>query len=647
MSAPRLGQSEGSILTGPLLGDRYQLVARIGSGASAEVFQAYDRRLNRQVAVKRLRSGFANDPRFLKLFRSEAHLAAQLSHPNIVTVHDWSDGTDQTGGPHDATPYIVTELLTGGSLLDLLHQPMPLTASQVAFIGLQAAQGLAFAHEQGLVHRDIKPANLLFGRDGRVRIADFGIARAVAEAAWTEPEGVLIGTTRYAAPEQAQEGLVDGAADAYSLTLCLMEALTGEVPLVRESALGTMVARQTEDVPVTGGLGPLAAPLGAAGRADPAQRSTAAELLDDLLRAVRELPDPEPLPLVDITTLADRVAEPVVGNGDGHSEQPTEMPLPSSADSGRGARSWTWMLAALVFAALAAGALYAGMLAGNAQPETTSIELTWPRFEVPDYRSMTADQIVVAAEEQARWSVEITERYQDGTQVGDVLAQTPPPGERLLAGEQLEIVVSLGPELHEMPELVGLDRDTAGDAITSAGLALRDVAERNDEDAPAGQVLEATIDGAPARPGAEFTTGTAVDLVVSSGPAARTVPPLVGLTPEAARGEVAEQQLQLATTEAYSETVPEGEIISSEPGAGTEVARDSTVTVVVSLGLPFVTVPDVTGQPASEAADILEQAGFVVTDTEGAPNRPVLVTDPPAGESRRKGSTIRIIVQTN
>ncbi len=646
MSAPRLGQVEGPSFEGPILGDRYQLVARIGVGASAEVFQAYDHRLNRLVAVKRLRSGFANDPRFLKLFRSEAHLAAKLSHPNIVTVHDWSDGTDEDGGRATGTPYIVTELLTGGSLLDMLRQPMPLTASQVAFIGLQAAQGLAFAHEQGLVHRDIKPANLLFGQDGRVRIADFGIARAVAEAAWTEPEGVLIGTARYAAPEQAKEGSVDGAADAYSLTLCLLEALTGQVPLVRESALGTMVARQSEDVPVTGALGPLAGPLAAAGRADPARRSTATQLLDGLLRAVQDLPDPEPLPLIDITAMADGGADLGTGNGAGPAGEPTEMPLPK-ADAGPRPRSWKWFVAAVVFAALAGGALYGGMVVGNAQPETTIIELAWPRFDVPDYRSMTAEQIVAAAEEQARWSVEITERYQDETEPGEVLAQSPRPGTPLLAGDRIDIVVSQGPELRVVPRLVGLDRQAASDAIVSALLAVGEVRERSDEDAAAGQVLEATINGATARPGAEFVTGTIVDLVISSGPAARTVPSLVGLTVDAARGEAAEEQLELAVTESHSETVPEGEIIRSDPEAGAQVARGSTVSVVVSLGLPFVTVPDVTGKPASEAADILEQAGFVVTDTEGAPNRPVLVTDPPAGESRRKGSTIRIIVQTN
>jgi len=177
----------------PVLGERYELISRIGAGASAQVFHALDRRLGRHVAIKHLRPDFTQDPRFRKLFRAEAQLAAQLSHPNVVAVFDWSD-------EFAAGPFIVTELLSGGTLRDMILGGHQLSLSQVASIGVQAAQGLAFAHEQGLVHRDVKPANLLFGEEGRVRVADFGIARAVAEAAWTEPEGVLIGTARWLKP---------------------------------------------------------------------------------------------------------------------------------------------------------------------------------------------------------------------------------------------------------------------------------------------------------------------------------------------------------------------------------------------------------------------------------------------------------------
>ena len=677
-------------VSGYVLGDRYELRALIGSGSSAEVFHATDMRLGRDVAVKRLRSGYANDPRFLKLFRAEAQLAAQLSHPNLLTVFDWSDDPE-TG------PFIVTEMLGGGTLRSLLNRTSVLTPSQVAFIGLQAAQGLAFAHEQGLVHRDIKPANLLFGYDGRVHVADFGIARAVAQAAWTEPEGVLIGTARYAAPEQAKEGRIDGLADTYSLTLCLMEALTGAVPLERENALATMVLRQTADVPVAQLLGdlasdseqlelyqPLIEPLALAGQARPEHRSDAAELLDRLLRAVHELPDPAPLPLDDLTGYGQATAASVGAGGDpnGHiaigeadrgetpplpdglagsahvdsdpldsqyidPEAPTLVPedQPPTRRRRPGSRrvNWKWVFGLLVFVALAAGAAYGGVLVSRAQPEVAVINNSLPTFAVDDYQGLTVADVQASAARYA-WTVDVSERYMDGTEPGQILSQQPSPGFKLQAGESVSIEVSLGPVLHAVPEITGRTLEDAVATIEAMDLVVGTAEQINDEDVAAGVVMEATVDGRPVQVADEYITGTVIDLVVSSGPAARRVPNLIGSTRGQAETQLSERGLVINVAEDYSETVPEGDIISTNPAADTEVARGTTVTVVISQGLPFVTVPEVVGLPAAEAADILEAAGFVVVDTEGPPNGPVISTDPAEGTSHRKGTSIRIFV---
>lgn len=674
-------------VSGRVLGDRYELQALIGSGSSAEVFHATDTRLGRDVAVKLLRSGYADDPRFLKLFRAEAQLAAQLSHPNLLTVYDWSD--DPESGP-----FIVTQMLGGGTLRSVLNRTGVLTAPQVGFIGLQAAQGLAFAHEQGLVHRDIKPANLLFGHDGRVHIGDFGIARAVAQAAWTEPEGVLIGTARYAAPEQAKAGQIDGLADVYSLALCMMEALTGQVPLERDNALATMVLRQTDDVPVARMLDelvtnparrelctPLIEPLTLAGQADREHRSDAAELLDGLLRAVQELPDPAPLPLDDLTASAEPLLRPNVhfgpngevvieGDGDGDlllsgpdeafqngwrfteidSEAPTLPPAESYQVDGaqrtkRRGGWWKWVIGMMVFAALAVGALYGGMMVGRAQPEKAVINNPFPTFPVGDYRAMTVAEVEEAAGRYA-WTVEVSEQYQDGTEAGQILSQRPPPGFELHAGESVSIEVSLGPVLHAVPELTGRTLEDAVATIEAMDLVVGETVEINDEDTPAGVVMEATVDGRPVQVADEYVTGTVIDLQVSSGPAARTVPNLVGSTQGQAETLLSERGLAISVVADYSETVPEGDIISTSPAAGAEVGRGTTVTVVVSQGLPFVTVPEVVGLPAAEAADILEAAGFVVVDTEGPPNGPVISTDPAEGTSHRKGTDIRIFVSS-
>ena len=181
---------------GRVLGKRYRLLSALGTGASAHVFLAEDVSLQRLVAVKVLQPGLATDNAFLKRFRAEARSVASLNHPHVLRVFDWGEDTDG--------PYLVLEYLGGGSLRDLLDRDVRLTHSQAAQLGAEVAQGLAYAHVRGLVHRDIKPANLLFDEESRVRVADFGVARALAEAAWTEPAGAMVGTARYISPEAAE-----------------------------------------------------------------------------------------------------------------------------------------------------------------------------------------------------------------------------------------------------------------------------------------------------------------------------------------------------------------------------------------------------------------------------------------------------------
>ena len=216
---------------GRVLGKRYRLLSALGTGASAHVYLAEDVSLQRHVAVKVLQPGLATDEAFLKRFRAEARSVASLNHPHVLRVFDWGDDADG--------PYLVLEYLGGGSLRDLLDRDIRLSLSQAAQLGTEVAQGLAYAHLRGLVHRDIKPANLLFDEEGRVRVADFGVARALAEAAWTEPAGAMVGTARYISPEAAEGKPVDGRADVYSLALVLYEAVTGVVPFVTDTTMGT------------------------------------------------------------------------------------------------------------------------------------------------------------------------------------------------------------------------------------------------------------------------------------------------------------------------------------------------------------------------------------------------------------------------
>src|SRR5438445_2784 len=206
-------------LAGRVLAGRYRLVAPIGTGARGRVYAAWDVRLQRKVAVKVLHAALADDAGFLRRFGAEAQLAASLHHPNVVAVYDWGE---------DETPFMVLELLEGGSLRSLLDRGDRLSPAQAAAVGRQIAGGLDYAHARGLVHRDVKPANLLFDEHGTARVADFGLARALAEASWTEPAGPVLGTARAAAPEQAR-GPVDARSDGYALALGPSEAACAEL----------------------------------------------------------------------------------------------------------------------------------------------------------------------------------------------------------------------------------------------------------------------------------------------------------------------------------------------------------------------------------------------------------------------------------
>ena len=276
---------------GRVLGDRYRLVTALGTGASAHVYLADDVSLHRRVAIKVLHPALAGDANFLKRFRAEARAVAALNHPNILQVFDWGEENDE--------PYLVLEYLAGGSLRQVFDTGALLTPEQAVQVGLQAAAGLDYAHRRGLVHRDIKPANLLFDADRRLRIADFGLARALAEAAWTEPDGAILGTARYAAPEQVEGWVLDGKADVYALALVLYEAVTGETPFIGDTTVATLMARVGALLPEHDALGPLNDVLVWAAAPEPSERFDAAQLALRLEEVAATLPEPRPIPIVD------------------------------------------------------------------------------------------------------------------------------------------------------------------------------------------------------------------------------------------------------------------------------------------------------------------------------------------------------------
>lgn len=679
---------------GQVLGGRYRLIAPIGTGASASVYLADDVTLRRRVAVKILHDALADDAAFLKRFRAEARSAAALNHPHIMAVFDWGQGD---------VPFLVTEYLGGGSLRSMLDLGRRLTVAQAVLVGIEAGRGLEYANRRGFIHRDIKPANLLFDEDGRLRIADFGLARALAEAAWTEPMGAVLGTARYASPEQAQGATLDGKSDVYSLGLVLIEAVTGEVPFSADTTLGTLMGRVEHAVPVDDSLGPLKPALEAAGSPDPSIRPDAAELVEMFMQAASELERPAPLPLagampVDLDELdrdptteyvAERkaVAEleheimlappgttsdgiQIIHEGDGQPEtRRIERDEPGSAPDGDGEgssrrarrrarkearrqakaadravavdvregaparrrRRWPKVVGVLVVLALLAGAGW-GYWYTQVREET---------FAVP---ALVGENILqlegFEGDRFDRFVVERTDVHQDGTFPGQILAQDPPPGTHLRDGDTIAITVSLGPPPVPVPtDLVGLPLAEAQARLEQVGLVLGEVTSRHDEEVPADVVVEVQ-----ATPGVEVPKGTAVALVVSAGPAPRTIPSdLVGQTADAATAELRGLGLEVSRTSQSSEEVEAGRVISVNPGAGAQVPRGATVELVVSSGPPTVTVPDVRSKTAAQAAQELQNAGLVVSGTQGSPANAVTGTNPAAGTVVRRGTSVTII----
>lgn len=639
---------------GQVLGGRYRLIAPIGTGASASVYLADDVTLRRRVAVKILHDALAEDAAFLKRFRAEAQAAAALNHPHIMAVYDWG---------HGDVPYLVTEFLGGGSLRAMLDLGRRLDPAQALMVGLEAARGLAYAHRRGFVHRDIKPANLLFDDEGRLRIADFGLARALAEAAWTEPMGAVLGTARYASPEQARGATLDGRSDVYSLALVLIEAVTGQVPFSADTTIGTLMGRVDQHLPVPPALGPLVPALEEAGRPDPADRPDAEAFAEALMTAAPQLDPPAPLPLAgamapgldefedrDPTTryVPEREAvadlEPVImlappgttsdgltilheGDGQPETRVVDRGPVPGPAAPRR--RRWPRVLAVLV--------LLAALGAGAWGWWYTQIRI--PTVAVPELVGRPLEEVEATLAANG-WVAERLETRADGTVAGEVIAQDPPPGTHLAAGDVVRLTVSLGPPLVDVArEVTGRPLEEVIFINGLVGLNVAVVEERFDEEAPAGTVLAL----APDVP-AQLPKGDAVPVVVSKGPEPRTVPgDLVGGSRGSAVAALEALRLDVAVAEEFSESVPAGVVMAVAPGEGTRVPRGATVTLTVSKGPPLVSVPSVAGLSAADAATRLEAAGLVVSSTRGSPANKVTGTDPAAGTQVRRGTSVVII----
>jgi serine/threonine protein kinase len=649
---------------GRVLGGRYRLLTPLGTGASAHVYLSDDVSLHRRVAIKVLHPALAGDNAFLRRFGAEARAVAALNHPNILQVYDW--------GEEHGEPYLVLEYLAGGSLRQIYDTGVLLTPEQAVDVGLQAVAGLDYAHRRGLVHRDIKPANLLFDADRRLRIADFGLARALAEAAWTEPDGAILGTARYAAPEQVDGLVLDGKADVYALALVLYEGVTGEAAFVGDTTIATLMSRMDTLLPEHDALGDLHDVLVWAAAPDPAERYDASQLGEQLRELAEALPEPQPLPIVDplgadadpdgdprrpvlrpvprppaglaASELTELGAPPVVRSvkeAKRAASPPAEMAAsverPDEPKPGR--RRWLWATAlALLVAALIAGGV---ALLTDSKVFTPShpIPLLIGKSLAEAHTSVRGDHFTVHPSGQA---------YSITLAPGLIVSQRPASksGKATVTakeGSTITVVLSAGPPPVAIPNLTSYSN--CNDAIR----ALQAVHLVAVCPPAAAQYSSTVVAGAVlgTSPTGTALYGSTVTIVTSKGHAPVAIPAVNGAGSSYAAAAAALTAAGFAPSQgqAYNASVPAGQVVgtSPDPSAGPQ-AFGSAVTVIVSLGPQPVTIPaSLVGESVDKATAALQALGLKVAGPYGPPgSNKVLSTDPAPGTSVLPGTTVNL-----
>ena len=623
-------------LVGTVVDGRYQVLSLLARGGMATVYEALDVRLDRIVALKIMHPHLAHDEAFVSRFQREAKAAARLTHGHVVAVYD-------QGSDHGIV-YLAMEYVPGRTLRDVLRQYGPLSPEQALVFLDPVVEALAAAHAAGFVHRDIKPENVLISDDGRVKVADFGLARAVEPDGHSVTQGMIIGTVAYLSPEQVERGEADGRSDVYAAGILMFEMITGQVPHAGESPLSVAYQHVNSDVPPPSSLVRSIPPdvdalVVSATRRDPSLRyQNATEFLADIRRVRASLPPPRPFVdsrdtlIVDAAMASQLAAGRSTATPPPGRPAPPRSPAPPEPEQPAYRRSRAPLMVVLLILAVLATMLGALYLSGT---------LT-PKVDVPDVVSQST---TFADAEKSMSAVNLTlvrsadEQYSEEVPAGSVISTDPAANETVPEDSAVTAVVSKGPERYEVPALKGLPQAEATDAIAAASLSLGAIKEAYDDKVDSGAVVSSDP-----KAGTSLKPGTAVNLVVSKGPAPVPVPEVDGLRIGAAKDALAEAGLKSDVTQKYSETVADGVVISVKPKAGSIVDSGSRVALVVSKGPPPVEVPNLIDLPRPRAVAALERLGLVANVVEGdfTPLNRVISQDPAAGTSIPKGSTVTI-----
>ncbi len=546
-----------------ILGERYELEEKIGSGGMAEVYLAHDNLLDRRVAVKILHEAYRADAEFIERFHREAKAAARLSHPNIVSIYDV--------GVDEDDHYIVMEYVQGNSLKDKLREEGALEISDAARIAKDIADGLNHAHTNNLVHCDIKPHNILLTSDGHAKIADFGIARAVTESTMTY-SGSVVGSVHYFSPEQAQGGTITPKSDVYSLGVVMYEMLTGKLPFTGENAVAIAMKHIEEEPTPPSAFRSQIPPMFEA--ITLRAMSKAAENRPSAFDLVQALANIEAS--LSVINPGDPDATQLLPRSDSANLSPRRT---SAADSYSDANEKPFYKSkGFIFGMIMVLILGFGVGTFMAFGKFWSSE----EVTVPDVKGK---QLALARQilEDGRLRVNVAETYDASVPAGQVVSQDPDPGRSVKVDRLVTIYVSKGGEAIEMPDLVGLTKSAATERIQKLGLNLGSIYEKESDSEPG------TVVSHDPAAGTKIVRGQNIDLVVSRGGSSReeknekvTVPDVRSASLDVARASLEGRGLQVGSISYQTSNQAEGTVVSQSPSPDTEVEQGESIDLVIA-----------------------------------------------------------------
>lgn len=600
---------------GMIISDRYEIIDKVGSGGMADVYKARDQRLNRFVAIKVLKPEYSNDKSFVNKFRGEAQSAAGLSHPNIVNVYDVGDDS----GLH----FIVMELVEGITLKRFIERKGKLDIKEAVGIAIQIAQGMEAAHDNHIIHRDIKPQNIIISRDGKVKVTDFGIAKATNSNTITSN---AMGSVHYLSPEQARGGYSDEKSDIYSLGVTLYEMLSGKVPFAGDNTVSVallhiqgeaMPLRELDpEIPVS-----IDKIVQKCMQKRPERRyHSASELIADLRRAIAN-PDGDFVqipafvandsPTINISDDLDKIKNGVYLDDDLRETKNLNGSKPTTTDEEEDLDTvdskveklfLVGSIVAVVILAIAIIVIVAWFFLPKNKDknpdEGTNVEATLSptpelspepteaptgvMFEVPDVIGLTKEDAEAAIKaKSANADIRYTEEYSDLFEAGRVIEQYPKGGLEVDETSMILLTISSGPESFEIPYVYGLTEAQADKKLQELGLKVKHEYPYSDE-IEAGRVISTMPEKQ-----SMVVKGQEVIVYVSSGPENKqvTVPNLIGLTKEQANSSLKESGLVLGKiTEESSETFEKGKITFQSTTAGQKVNAGTAIDVIISTG---------------------------------------------------------------